>query len=415
MELKELLQKLEIREYEEFISPYWEMTNASYPVDGPHFLNEEWITYWREFSNLPAEVDDVLILVAQKIAANPELAQLAWHCHELSYVHRDYDMSNMRQWPETIPALGDDTGLLYLLVALGALPIMRRLDEERGIPEEITRATTTHYAASTRCYAMHHDGRWGILPATLFWLRNHTAGELHKLGRLEYMVRPFRGLMEVYRNASGEVVALATEGTDFTAKGLRDAGGSEGGWIAHLQKRAESVTGTPISPAGHALKQEVTLDLCEWKLVLSTGDPIIEMHIPPGGGMSLERCEDSMRRAIDFFSEYYPERSFLGFSTASWILDPGLEQIVGPESNMVKFLKELYLFPYPSTGRDGFYFIWGKSDIDEATAARDTSLQRAILDHLAAGGRVNLGGMFMLLEDFEQFGTQYYRRHFPFE
>jgi hypothetical protein len=55
------------------------------------------------------------------------------------------------------------------------------------------------------------------------------------------------------------------------------------------------------------------------------------------------------------------------------------------------------------------HFIFGSGDVDLKTAPRDTSLRRALLDHVAADGRLIGGGMFLLLEDFQYYGEQVYR------
>ena len=83
---------------------------------------------------------------------------------------------------------------------------------------------------------------------------------------------------------------------------------------------------------------------------------------------------------------------------------------MGILTNRVLWQQELYLHPIPSGDRSGLVFVFGKDDIDLNTAPRDTSLRRALLDHLVAGGSLINGGMFMLLEDFAHFGTQFYRR-----
>jgi len=103
----------------------------------------------------------------------------------------------------------------------------------------------------------------------------------------------------------------------------------------------------------------------------------------------------------------------VGFGCGSWILNPELEQIYSPTSNMVLWQRELYLYPFPFGGNSGLYFVFARDDVDPATAPRDTSLRRAILDHLEAGGKMRPGGMFFLTEDFEQFGTQVYRSNWP--
>jgi hypothetical protein len=81
----------------------------------------------------------------------------------------------------------------------------------------------------------------------------------------------------------------------------------------------------------------------------------------------------------------------------------------------VLWQRELYLFPTPNRpdSRSGLYFVFGTDSVDPATAPRDTSMRRALLDHLTAGCRLLGGGMFLLLEDFEHYGTQVYRSATP--
>ncbi len=122
----------------------------------------------------------------------------------------------------------------------------------------------------------------------------------------------------------------------------------------------------------------MTLSHHEWEPALTPGDPILEVHIPAGGDMTVERCRASMRQALEFFPRYFPDKPFVGFACGSWILNPELDRIYRPDSNMV---------------------LWQR-DVDPATAPRDTNLRRALLDHLDAGGRLLGGGMFLLLEDF---------------
>jgi hypothetical protein len=56
------------------------------------------------------------------------------------------------------------------------------------------------------------------------------------------------------------------------------------------------------------------------------------------------------------------------------------------------------------------WFVFLRDDINPATAPRDTSLQRGILDWLAKGNAWHDGGMFILTDDLDHFGTQQYRR-----
>ena len=411
--LSDTLDALNLSESEYTFSHKWDASMASMPDGVPGFLTPEQFIKCRERATLPAEVDEALREAAAAVIADPNLLRFAWHCHELLYTHLDYDTELTGDWPDEIDALGELTPVLWLLIGLSAIPQMRAYHERRRVPEQITYATVTHYPASVEFYRMNNGGRRGMDPRVLYWLRNHTRGELYQLGRFEYMVRPFAGLIRAFRNsADGRVIALADEGTRFNPEGTIDAEGSAEGWTARLLAGDGSITGTPISPSGVALDTEVSLDLDTWHAVLAPGYPMLDTHIPPGGGMTLERCRDSMQQALEFFPKYFPERPFFGFGCISWILDPQIAQWYRPDSNMVLFQEQLYLFPWPSGERDGLYNIFGRSDVDPATQPAATSLERAVLDYLVGGGRMRTAGMFLLKEDFCHLGEKWYRKRF---
>jgi hypothetical protein len=79
-------------------------------------------------------------------------------------------------------------------------------------------------------------------------------------------------------------------------------------------------------------------------------------------------------------------------------------------SNLLAFQRQGYLFPLPSNGADGLYFIFGNRLIDPATAPQNTQLQRVVIKHLQAGGKLRRGGFLLLPEDVEKFGREPYLR-----
>lgn len=414
MKLEDALKALQLEGSVALFEPYWEDSERTIPEQGPRFLQPVEITRNREYAGLPAEVDEGLLECARQVRETPALTQLAWHCARLLYVHRDYPPAQIHCWPTLEAIFGDQAGLFYLIVALEAVPRMRAYHIAHGVPDDVTRATSTHFTESTRIYQQHHDGHWGVLPRVLYWLRNHTGGELYCLGRFEYMVRPFWGRVKAFQNdETGEVLALSCDGIHYDAQGFAVSSEEPASWKAHLIEEPETVRGFPIAPTGTAVKAEVTLPRSSWRCMLQPGDPILETHIPAGGKMTPERCRESMQRALYFFPRFFPERPFVAFGCASWILNPELETICGPSWNMVQWQRELYLFPVYSSPKDGLYFVFGRDDVDVATAPRDTSLRRALLEHLEAGRPLRSGGMFMLREDFRHYGSQHYRSMWP--
>lgn len=374
--------------------------------------NEARLRQARQFAGLAESYDPMLLQVSQLLRASTDLAALYRHCAHVLFDVVDFPAwQNTRYWPAGIESLGDLTSAFYLLLGLEAIPRMLALHQRLGIPSDISRHGCSHYPASVQ-RLRDATGAVGMDPAALYWLQNHVRGDLYRLGRLEFMLKPFKGCLTAWRhNHSRAVIALASDGTGFDDAGIIAADDDNASWHSQLQKTDAVVSGTPISPLGRAEHRTVSLDLDDWAPELTAGDTILEVHIPAGGGMTPAACRASMQQALEFFPRHFPTRPFVGFACGSWILNPELEHIYSPESNMVQWQRELYLYPLPNQpdSRSGLHFVFGTQDIDLAGAPRDTSLRRALLDHLEAGGRLLGGGMFLLLEDFPAFGSQVYR------
>ena len=413
LDLSQVLATIGLTDALDLFEAHWDESEACFPAGGPLFLLPVQITEMRHYLGLPEEMDPSLHEAARIIRAEPALAHLAWHCYRLLFFHQEFEGGKMARWPEPVAQLGDLAGLFYVLISLPVVPLTRAAHMDRGVPDSVTRHTLTRYVELVDRYRMTHPGRWGLALGSLYWKRLYVNADLYACGRFEYMVRPFHGAVRVFRHGqTRQTIALAVDGTQFDADGLMVQPLSEG-WTARLAIDETSVTGCPVSPTGFAENREVTLPLHDWQQVLAPGDPTLDMHIPAGGGMTLERCLDSMKQAMEFFPHYFPERPFVAFACYSWIFHPEMARVYTPESNMVLYQKELYMFPIGTDRRSGLYFVFGTQDVDPATAPRDTSLRRAVLAELERDGRLLAGGMFFLADDIEHFGTQFYLKHFP--
>ena len=93
----------------------------------------------------------------------------------------------------------------------------------------------------------------------------------------------------------------------------------------------------------------------------------------------------------------------------TWFFTPQLQTLLPPESAIVKFQREFYLYPFP--GNIGFLwsFVFGEKYPDPFTAPRDTSLRRAVLDWIGQGKEIfDLPGI--MFHTPEEWGTQPYMR-----
>lgn len=73
------------------------------------------------------------------------------------------------------------------------------------------------------------------------------------------------------------------------------------------------------------------------KYGLKKGDPIMEIHIPADGRLTIEECNESIEAAKDFFKKYFPEYDYQYFTCHSWLLDTKLKEVLPESSNILKF------------------------------------------------------------------------------
>jgi len=415
VKLEEVLSALQEMPALEDVRPAWDESMSLLPPVRPSFLTPGEFSSSREWSGFDKSVEPALEAAARRIADDPALLRLAWHGYRRLYHCAD---SSFAKWPKLESSLGDSSGVFYLLIALGMVPLMRAYHRSIGVPEEVTRETSRQVYSMSLYYARAHSGRLGVFKQMIGWLRNYVRHNLYfRFGRLEYWGRPNTAPMQVFRHRkSRAVAALAEEGIAFDPRGYAtnaEAAATQPAWKSTLLFSDSAVAGYPISPFGVAEHRKVELPLADWQRVLVRGDPVLQMHIPAGDRFSLEECVGSMRRAVAFFRRYFPNQSPAAIVCTSWMFSPDLEEILPPSSNLVRCLRELYLYPVGGRGLGSLWFVFLQDEFNLATAPRDTSLQRGICDWLARGNTWHAGGMFILTDDLDHFGTQQYRRSWP--
>lgn len=400
------------RSFSARVAEDWEASSSAFPGEvvflQPDLIRENAIFCGMDEKHLPE-----LRSAAQRIRESALLKALAWHCHWKVFLAPQ--AARLNEWPSFEEQLGAQAGSFYLLVALSFTPLLREHHRRLGVTEEVTRQTAFQVASNCGNYERGHGGKIGVYPNQLNWLRHYVHKEYFRLGRMEYWLKPFRGGVRAYRHRlKGHVVALASDGVVFDSHGFIRAGVDsnalpQGSWVSKLELGGNSVTGQLISPFGMGLKKTVSLSLDAWELVLQKDSWVLDMHIPAGGGLTPEACRESHLQAIKFFDRHFPNRRWSAYVCSSWMFNTQLEEILPPGANLVKYMQDLYLFPVPSTGQDGLWFVFLQEPLDLASAPCETSLQRSILDFLRAGNVWRGGGMFMLREHADTMGSRHYR------
>jgi len=385
----------------------WDASQACYPASGPDFLTPAWVENACLAIACSTELRQVLLDALPAVRDNGPLCRLAWHLHCRLYPSGLLN-DTVREWPLLPPGTMGGTDLFFAYLVTAGVPRLAAYYRERGIAAEILRATMADFELWIRDHRTR-TGRWGL--SNLRWLTNHLSGNLFQLARLQFQFGASRYPYHAWRHrGTGAVRLLADCGVRFSADG--HVAGPDPGLPVAVPYRVtdEAVHGLPIDPRGYALPETVALPRRDWAGILDPGDPVFNLHIPAGRPMDCDECGESFRQANRFFPAHFPAFQAKAYVCGSWLLDPQLEMALKPESNLVRFLKEVYLFPLPgATGRQIFERVFGQAEVDPATAPRDTSLRRAVLAHVERGGVWRSGGCVLFPEEVAGWGRQVYR------
>lgn len=115
------------------------------------------------------------------------------------------------------------------------------------------------------------------------------------------------------------------------------------------------------------------------------GDNIINIHIPQGEPLDAAACQASFQQAQSFFGNSY------AYLCHSWLLYPGLKEILNPTSHILTFQQFFTLLQIDYDTREAEERIFDKVENNPAKYSGNTSLQRAAKKHLMSGKKLGNG------------------------
>ncbi len=128
------------------------------------------------------------------------------------------------------------------------------------------------------------------------------------------------------------------------------------------------------------------------ELGVAKGDKVIDMHIPALGPFSPEDCKESLDMARAFFAKYYPEYKYDYFTCHSWLLDEELVELLGENSNIVKFGRMFKIVERFESNAILSYILRWKIKREEVASVEPKSALARKVKELALEGKVFHGG-----------------------
>ena len=116
----------------------------------------------------------------------------------------------------------------------------------------------------------------------------------------------------------------------------------------------------------------------------------------------------SCETALAFYDRYYPEYTYKGFWSESWLYDPGLREILDPDRNIIRVQKQFYCYPTEEGDRMIRLEVLGDENADPRKLTPRNSLERGMFDVWDRGGRFHTTGMFLLREEVSRIGEDPY-------
>jgi hypothetical protein len=269
-----------------------------------------------------------LVALRQEVVNDPGLRWLLERSvHSLS-LHLD-TIETPPAFPNLPAALGEISRYFFAFVYIAMLPHTHALYRQRGVPDEVFRATMADVGRHFLIHRAQH-GNGGMSGQD--WLMLHARGSIFQLGRLQF-----------------ERARLGNR----TSKGIQAAGYA-------------SQKGDPV---------------------LAVHIPGFCGPFPP------DACDASFAQARAFFATHFPEERYEIAVCHSWLLDEQLADYLPESSNIVQFQRRFRQAYRPDpNNRTTLEFVFRTPDAPLDDLPQTTTLECAVVRHIREGRHWH-GGM----------------------
>lgn len=373
----------------------YDRIKTEYIAHAAHILSDEFLTETLQEHRVMLSYQDIILAAARDIRKNEAFSLLV--CLLEKWVAQGGDVADSAYEEPIGTGLAYD--FLHLFPAIPTIPRSAAQLRSRGVPEDVIVDTLREYDFCID-HCVGRVNRPAFLRDRLNWIRRIIDGDLIHIGRLKYdLPDRFLSGVRVYQNEEGSLSLLADDlqvhssGRVLGSSGCTDA---EGNFLARIHETEDAVTGHPVID-GLVAKQEVVLQKNQWKLCLSENDPVLRVHIPPGGNFDKQTLANTYQRTREVMANCYPDMPFKAFYCSSWLMSLDLREILKPDSNILRFQTDYIAVPIQGIDAPTFSFVFGDLTLtpaDAPTLPENTSLQRAIKQRYLDGKHVRHGAGF---------------------
>ena len=234
------------------------------------------------------------------------------------------------------------------------------------------------------------SGFIGLDKTYFMWLHRFAFAEIFRVCGIQFeFSKIIKNCAYLKNKISGEILPVMYAGqVHASGRMLVGAGGyedEEGSFVAEFTETEDSYIGHGVYD--HIIDTEKKIyPKTHWELLAKAGDKALSMHLPRGADIREENVRKACVAAREIIKKCNPDYVSAPIYCSSWLLDPGNEEILGPDSNVVRFGKLFVRVPTKSGGRAANGFVFPGKPLADEDLPEDTRLQRGLKQRYLSGG-----------------------------
>lgn len=280
--------------------------------------------------------------------------------------------------------------MLPIVILLPLIPRSIATYRAKGFTENEIRDLNTAYADGIRIVSTTW-GRAGVNQLYYWWLCLYAKASIFHTGNLMFELCSLpKTALWLHNKKTGVLTPIMCENTFHRSGQVLGSAGCEdpqGSFTTTIEETPEGWYGFPASSHGVSSKKTF-FPKSDWRCSLRPGDPILNIHIPRNVPFHQDAVMAALGQALRIVKDRFPEHGAQNFYCHSWLLDPQLEQILGSNTNIVRFGSLFTRHPIRNSGKDCFVYAFPPGCTIDHTAPQDTRLRRGLLSHHLSGGYI---------------------------
>ncbi len=130
---------------------------------------------------------------------------------------------------------------------------------------------------------------------------------------------------------------------------------------------------------------ELEYELWNWK-----GKEAVAIHIPSDAAMTPDCVTRSLEQAVSFMEKYYPDYVGVPYTCDSWLLSPGLKELLAPDSNIIRIQERFHIEEVNPDAPDVLEWVFKNPKCVLEDLPENTSLQRRMKEVLLRGEKIGI-------------------------